>query len=127
MTRLVVLVGLEVQGFETPVMDVLDFGERVLDELGGDGCGDAGEEEEHGFEHVVGADNGAVVVVFLEVGDGFLEEGVARPTSVVAAHELEVSLALHCFKGAEEDCGAESIFHERERPAGEDALDADGA
>jgi len=69
MTRLVVLVGLEVQRFETSVVYVLDFGQGVLDELGGDGRGDAGEEEEHGFEHVVGADYGSVVVVFLEVGD----------------------------------------------------------
>jgi len=69
MTRLVVLVGLEVQGFEAAVVHVLDFGQGVLDELGGDGRGDAGEEEEHGLEHVVGSDDGAVVVVFLEVGD----------------------------------------------------------
>jgi len=93
-------------------MDVLDFGQGVLDEFGGDGCGDAGEEEEHGFEHVVRADNGAVVVVFLEVGDGFLEQRVACPTTVVPAHELEVSLAFHCFEGAKEDCGAESVFYE---------------
>lgn len=31
---------LEIEGFETAVVDVLNLGERVLDELRGDGCRD---------------------------------------------------------------------------------------
>ena len=47
---LLVLVGLHVEGFEAAVVDILDLGQRVLDELRSDGRRDASQEKEHRLE-----------------------------------------------------------------------------
>lgn len=75
----------------------------------------------------MGSDDGTIVVLLLKIGYGLFQQGIARPTTVVSCDEFEVSLALDRLEGAEEDCGAESVFDETQRPAREDSLDADRA
>lgn len=124
---LLLLGGLEVECFEAAEVDVLDFGEGVLDGLGGDAGANAGEEEKGGLEGEVRFDYRAGVRGGVGAEGPCVEEAVARARAVVPGDEVVVALGLYCFEGAEEDGGAQGVFTEAERPAGEDALQSDGA
>ena len=85
----------------------------VVDRLLGHGSGDAGEEEEEGFESEMRADG---LVRCFVAGWGMAMEG---------CDEAVESLGLDVFERGEEDAVPQGVFAEGEAEIGEDAAEAE--
>ena len=129
LSRPALLMGLEIQRLEPAEMHILNLGERVLNDLAGETRANTREQQERGLERKVRFNNRAsVVVMVLVYAQGLrVEDAVTRPRAVVPCYEVVVPLALDGFECAEEYRRAEGVFAQAKRPAGEYALQANGA
>lgn len=104
--------GLEVQCFETAIMHILDLGERVLDNLRSDACGNACEEEKRRLERKMRFNHRPIVVVVVLIYAQRLrvEDAIACARPVVPGDKVVVPLALNGLKGAEKHGSTQGVF-----------------
>lgn len=84
----------------------------MLNQVLGEGCGDAGEEQEGGFQCVVGANKNIRISTLVS-------RGVAVPPAIVPREVLEICLLLDKLETGEEDAIAEALLQEAQAVPGE--------